>query len=87
VEELGQERVSVFLPSVPAVTLGQLQIVPASRITVLNAPMKAVAESLAMYGEGLGSLVRGEGSPGSGAPALPAQGPGTGAAPAVSSPG
>lgn len=62
VEDLGHGRASVFLPSVPAVTLGQLQIVPASRITALDAPLPAVAESLAMYGEGLGKLIQGAGT-------------------------
>ena len=62
VEDLGHGRASVFLPSVPAVTLGQLQIVPASRITALDAPLPAVAESLAMYGEGLGKLILGAGT-------------------------
>lgn len=59
IEELPHGLVSVYLPSVPAVTLGQIHLVPAARVTPLEAPMEAVAESLAMYGEGLARLTAG----------------------------
>jgi uncharacterized membrane protein len=84
VEELANGMVSVFIPSVPAVTLGQLHMVPASRITALSAPMKAVAESLAMYGEGLGGMMPGQGNRRQGAAEAGNSTPNTSPGPAAS---
>ncbi len=58
VEELGDGTVAVFLPSVPAVTLGQLQIVPAARVAPLPASMHATIETLTMFGEGTAGLLK-----------------------------
>lgn len=52
IEELGDGKVAVFLPSVPAATLGQLQIVPEERIQPLKASMHATLETLTMFGVG-----------------------------------
>lgn len=52
IEVLGDGKVAVFLPSVPAATLGQLQIVPEERIQPLSATMHATLETLTMFGVG-----------------------------------
>ncbi len=58
VEDLGDGNIAVFLPSVPAVTLGQLQIVPATRIFPLPASMHETMETLTMFGEGTSELLK-----------------------------
>ena len=57
IEELGDGTVAVFVPSVPAVTLGQLQIVPAERVYPIPATMHTTIETLTMFGEGSSKLV------------------------------
>lgn len=57
IEELGDGTVAVFLPSVPAATIGQVQIVPEERITPLKASMHATLEALTMFGVGSAKLV------------------------------
>jgi uncharacterized membrane protein len=57
IEELGDGTVAVFLPSVPAATLGQVQIVPDHRITPLKATMHSTLEALTMFGLGSSKLV------------------------------
>lgn len=57
IEELGDGTVAVFLPSVPAATIGQLQVVPEARITPLKASMHATLEALTMFGVGSAKLV------------------------------
>jgi uncharacterized membrane protein len=57
IEELGDGTVAVFLPSVPAATLGQVQIVPQKRVTPLNATMHETLEALTMFGVGSSKLV------------------------------
>ena len=57
IEVLGDGTVAVFLPSVPAATVGQLQIVPESAVTPLKASMHATLEALTMFGIGSGKLV------------------------------
>lgn len=58
VEEVGDGTVAVFLPSVPAVTLGQLQLVPVARVVPLPASMHATIEALTMFGEGTSGLLK-----------------------------
>ncbi len=57
IEELGDGTVAVFLPSVPAATIGQVQIVPQERLTPLKATMHATLEALTMFGVGSSKLV------------------------------
>ena len=57
IEELGDGTVAVFLPSVPAVTLGQVHIVPGERITPIPASLHATVETLTMFGEGASKLI------------------------------
>jgi uncharacterized membrane protein len=57
IEELGDGTVAVFLPSVPAVTLGQVHIVPEERVTPIPASLHATVETLTMFGEGASKLI------------------------------
>ena len=50
VEEFDDESVVVFLPTVPTITLGTVEIVPRSRVEVLPASMHAALESLSQFG-------------------------------------
>lgn len=60
IEELGDGTVAVFLPSVPAATIGQVQIVPEARVTPLKATMHATLEALTMFGVGSAKLMEEE---------------------------
>jgi uncharacterized membrane protein len=57
IEELADGKVAVFLPSVPAATIGQVQLVPRERVHPLQASMHATLESLTMFGVGSSKLV------------------------------
>jgi len=57
IEELGDGTVAVFLPSVPAVTLGQVHIVPQERVAPIPASLHLTIETLTMFGEGASKLV------------------------------
>ncbi len=57
IEVLGNGQVAVFLPSVPAATLGQIQLVPESAVQPLDATMHATLEALTMFGIGSSKLV------------------------------
>ena len=57
IEELGDGTVAVFLPSVPAVTLGQVHIVPVERVVPIPASLDLTIETLTMFGEGVSKLV------------------------------
>lgn len=63
IEELGDGTVAVFFPSVPAVTLGQVQIVPGDRIEPVSASLHVTLETLTMFGEGASKLIDNEPSP------------------------
>lgn len=56
IEEMADGMVAVFVPSSPAVTLGQVHIVPEARVYPLDASMHATIETVAMFGEGAGKL-------------------------------
>lgn len=57
IEQLGEGRVAVFLPSVPAATIGQVQLIPEERVYPLKASMHAALEALTMFGVGSSKLV------------------------------
>ena len=57
VEEAADGTVAVFLPSVPAVTLGQLHFVAKGRISPIPASMHTTIETLTMFGEGSSKLI------------------------------
>lgn len=60
IEDLGDGTVAVFFPSAPAVTLGQVQIVPGERVTDIPSSLHATVETLTMFGEGAGALLAGD---------------------------
>ena len=57
IEKLADGKVAVFLPSVPAATIGQVQLVPGERVHPLQASMHATLEALTMFGIGSSKLV------------------------------
>ena len=57
IELLDDGKVAVFLPSVPAATIGQVQLVPQERVHPLKASMHATLEALTMFGMGASKLV------------------------------
>ena len=57
IELLEDGKVAVFLPSVPAATIGQVQLVPQDRVYPLKASMHATLEALTMFGMGASKLV------------------------------
>ena len=57
IEVIGDGSVAVFFPSVPAVTLGQVQIVPEDRVEPISASLHVALETLTMFGEGASKLV------------------------------
>ncbi len=57
IEDLGEGLVAVFLPSVPAVTLGRVEVVPAERVTPIKASMHDTIEALTMFGVGVSNLL------------------------------
>ena len=57
IEELGDGNIAVFLPAVPAATIGQVQLVPEERVFPLKASMHATLEALTMFGVGSSKLV------------------------------
>lgn len=50
VEDFDEDSVVVFLPTVPTITLGNIEIVPRDRVEVLPASMHVALESLARFG-------------------------------------
>ena len=56
IEELTDGTVAVYVPSVPAVTVGRLHIVPRDRVFPVPATMHATIETLTMFGEGISKL-------------------------------
>jgi len=60
IEELENGLVAVFFPSVPAVTLGGVEVVPDARVTPIKASMHDTLEALTMFGVGTSRLLNGE---------------------------
>ena len=60
IEDLGDGTLAIFLPSVPAATIGQVRIVPEERVSPLKASMHATLEAVTMFGVGSSKLVDGE---------------------------
>lgn len=59
VEELPDGRVVVFVPSVPAATLGQLHVVHMDEVTVLDAPVQELLNAVTQWGAGASLIYRG----------------------------
>ena len=56
VEDFDEESVVVFLPTVPTITLGTVEIVPKDRVEVLPASMHVALESLSQFGSDASKL-------------------------------
>ena len=52
VEELPDGRVVVFVPTVPAATLGQLHVVTMEEVTVLDTPVQELLNAVTQWGAG-----------------------------------
>ena len=58
VEELPDGRVVVFVPSVPAATLGQLYVLPLSDVTLLDTPVQELLNAVTQWGGGASLMYR-----------------------------
>lgn len=56
IEESADDKVAVFTPSAPAVTLGQVYFVPRNRVYPVDASMHDVIETLTSFGVGARKL-------------------------------
>jgi uncharacterized membrane protein len=52
VEELPDDRVVVFVPSVPAATIGQIHVVPLAAVTILETPVQELLNAVTQWGAG-----------------------------------
>ncbi|MEH6590649.1 MAG: DUF502 domain-containing protein [Halioglobus sp.] len=57
-EVLPDGRNVVFIPSAPAVTLGQIHIVPVARVNLLNSSMASVVNTITQWGAGAGDIYK-----------------------------
>lgn len=62
VEELPDGRVVVFVPTVPAATLGQLHVLPMSEVTLLDTPVQEFLNAVTQWGAGASLMYRREDS-------------------------
>ena len=58
VEELPDGRVVVFVPAVPAATLGQLHVLPLSEVTLLDTPVQEFLNAVTQWGAGASLMYR-----------------------------
>ena len=58
VEELPDGRAVVFVPTVPAATLGQLHVVQMEDLTVLDAPVQDLLNAVTQWGAGASLMYR-----------------------------
>jgi uncharacterized membrane protein len=56
IEELPEDRLSVFVPLAPTVTVGQLYVLPRSCVTQLNKPPAEAANVITQWGIGSSEL-------------------------------
>ena len=52
VEELPDGRVVVFVPTVPAATIGQIYVLPMSSVELLDAPVQDLLNAVTQWGAG-----------------------------------
>jgi uncharacterized membrane protein len=57
-EVLADGRSVIFIPSAPAVTLGQIYIVPTARVNLLDASMTSVVNTITQWGTGAGEIYK-----------------------------
>jgi uncharacterized membrane protein len=58
VEEIGADQFTVFVPISPTPTVGQVFVVPGSRVKKLDAKLVDVVNSLTQWGQGSAKLFR-----------------------------
>lgn len=58
VEQLPDGRAVVFVPTVPAATLGQLHVVPMDDVTLLDAPVQDLLNAVTQWGAGASLIYR-----------------------------
>ena len=56
VEELPDDRLAVFIPTVPVTTVGQLHLLPRDRVTVLDTALSNFMNSVSQWGVGTSKL-------------------------------
>ena len=56
VEELPDGRLAVFVPASPVATVGQIHLVPSTRVKKLEASLAATVNSITEWGSGAGEL-------------------------------
>ena len=58
VEELPDGRVVVFVPTVPAATIGQIYVLPMSAVTILDTPVQELLNAVTQWGAGASLIYR-----------------------------
>jgi len=56
IEEIPDNRFAVFVPSSPALTIGQVYILPASSVRLLDKPVRDAIDALSQWGSGMTNL-------------------------------
>lgn len=63
IEEVADNRYAVFVPSSPALTIGQVYILPASSVTMLDKSVKLAIDAISQWGSGSKHLYETETAP------------------------
>ncbi len=58
VEELPDGRIVVFVPSVPAATMGQIHVLPPEAVVILEAPVQDLLNAVTQWGAGASIIYR-----------------------------
>jgi uncharacterized membrane protein len=56
IEEIPDNRFAVFVPSSPALTIGQVYILPASSVKMLDKPVRDAIDAISQWGSGMTRL-------------------------------
>jgi uncharacterized membrane protein len=56
IEEIPDNRFAVFVPSSPALTMGQVYILPASSVKMLDKPVRDAIDAISQWGSGMTHL-------------------------------
>ena len=56
IEEIPDNRFAVFVPSSPALTMGQVYILPASSVKMLDKPVRDAIDAISQWGSGMAHL-------------------------------
>jgi uncharacterized membrane protein len=63
IEEIPDNRYAVFVPSSPALTIGQVYILPASSVKMLDKPVRDAIDAISQWGSGMTHLYEDSPSP------------------------